>query len=104
MRAPGSRSGRQQCQGNVVFYVEDGRGYTIVDGTTHKWRKGDVVNLPIKEEGVVYQHFNADSKAPAVLVGCEPNFMDALGVDRGSGFEELEAAPEWQALQEGNRG
>jgi quercetin dioxygenase-like cupin family protein len=99
----GSRSGRQRCQGNVVFYVEEGRGYTVVDDAPYKWRKGDVINLPIKEEGVVYQHFNSDPKAPAVLVGCEPNFMDALGVDRGSGFEELESAPEYLAAGSGTR-
>jgi quercetin dioxygenase-like cupin family protein len=94
---PGSRSGRQKCQGNVVFYVEAGRGYTVVDGVSYKWRQGDVINLPIKEEGVVYQHFNGESRTPAMLVACEPNFMDALGVDRGSGFEELEPAPEYLA-------
>jgi gentisate 1,2-dioxygenase len=94
---PGSRSGRQKCQGNVIFYIERGRGHTMVDGVSYKWREGDVINLPIKEEGVVYQHFNGDPKSPAVLLSCEPNFMDALGVDRGSGFEQFEAAPEYVA-------
>jgi gentisate 1,2-dioxygenase len=92
----GSNSGRQKCQGSIVFYVLKGRGYTIVDGIRHPWKMGDVINLPIKEEGIVYQHFNAASAEPVLLVGCEPNLVDPLGVDKGCGFEELEDAPEYR--------
>lgn len=92
----GSRSGRQQCQGSIIFYVLKGRGYTLVDGVTHTWKAGDLVNLPIREEGIIYQHFNVDPVEPVLLAACEPNLVDVLGVDKGCGFEELEAAPEFQ--------
>ena len=94
---PGSRSGRQQCQGSIIFYVLAGRGHTIVNGTRHRWAAGDMINLPILEEGIVYQHFNDDREAPVVMIGCEPNLVDVLGVDKGAGFEELDPAPEYTA-------
>ncbi|MPZ22884.1 MAG: hypothetical protein GEU28_04955 [Dehalococcoidia bacterium] len=96
----GSRSGRQQCGGSILFYILKGEGYTLLDGVKHPWKAGDFVNLPIREEGIVYQHFNADANEPVVMIGCEPNLIDVLGVDKGCGFEELESAPEYVALQE----
>ena len=32
-----------------------------------------------------------------MLVAAMPNFFDIFGVDMGSGFEQLEACPEYQA-------
>ena len=93
--APGSKSGRQQCQGNIVFYVIEGSGFTIVDGIKHPWTANDVINLPIREEGLTYQHFNTDPEKRVLMVGSEPNLIGPLGVDKGSGFEELEPCPEW---------
>lgn len=98
---PGSRSGRQLCQGGIIFYIEEGRGYTLLEGVRHPWKAGDVVNLPIRTEGIVYQHFNADPDQRALLVGCEMNMLDALGVDKGSGFEELENCPEYDTEEAG---
>lgn len=97
---PGSRSGRQKCQGSIIFHVLEGQGYTVLDGIKHPWRAGDVINLPLREEGVVYQHFNTDPDQRVLLIGCEPNLVDALGVDKGSGFEELEPAPEYRQQRE----
>jgi gentisate 1,2-dioxygenase len=96
---PGSRSGRQQCQGNVVMHVLEGHGYTTIDGVPHSWVAGDVINLPVREEGIIYQHFNGDRERRALLVVCEPNLTDAIGVDKGCGFEELEPAPEYRDQQ-----
>jgi hypothetical protein len=90
---PGGRSGKQRTQGGTVIYVWQGRGYTLIDGVRHDWEKDDVVNLPIRPEGIVVQHVNADSENPARLLQAEPNLIDPLGVDRGCGFEQLEDAP-----------
>ncbi|MPZ22382.1 MAG: hypothetical protein GEU28_02325 [Dehalococcoidia bacterium] len=98
--AGGSRSGRQQCQGSIIFYILRGQGYTLLDGVKHPWTAGDFVNLPIREEGIVYQHFNADAKEPVEMIGCEPNLIEVLGVDKGCGFEELEVAPEYREQKE----
>jgi hypothetical protein len=98
--APGSRSGRQKCQGSIMMFVLEGRGYTSIDGIKHSWKAGDLVNLPIREEGIVVQHFNTDSEKRALFIACEPNFVDSLGVDKGCGYELLEAAPEWREQQD----
>ena len=49
--------------------------------------------MPLKKQGIIVQHFNADKTKPAVFIAAEPNWCECVGVDRGSGFELLEAAP-----------
>ena len=93
---PLSRSGKQRSQGGVVFVVVEGAGYTVIDGQRHDWKKNDVLQLPIKPDGVIFQHFNASDKEPALLIAAEPNLTATTGVDRACGFEQLEAAPEYE--------
>jgi hypothetical protein len=92
---PGSRSGRLRFQGGQVMIILEGRGYTVLDGVKHFWEKDDVVNLPIRGPGIVVQHFNLDPKMPAKFVAVEPNWFACTTVDRGSGFEQMEDAPEY---------
>lgn len=92
--SPGGRSGKQKCQGGVVFVVVEGTGYTVLDGERYDWKRGDLLQLPIKPEGVTFQHFNASEKEPALLIAAEPNLVATTGVDRACGFEQLEEAPE----------
>lgn len=87
---PRSRSGRLKFQGGQVMYIIAGAGYTLVDGVKHPWKAGDVLNLPVRRDGIVVQHVNDDPATAAKFLACEPNFVDAAGVDRGSGFELLE--------------
>jgi hypothetical protein len=68
----------------------------MLDGVKHAWSKDDVLNLPIRGPGIVVQHFNTDPKNPAKFVAVEPNWFACTSVDRGSGFEQLEDAPEFQ--------
>ncbi len=96
---PGSKSGKVKYQGGQVIYVWKGRGHTVLDGIRHPWKAGDVVQLPLRPMGVVYQHFNDDPETTAVLVSVEPNTVDALGLDRGSGFEQLDECPEYKEQQ-----
>jgi hypothetical protein len=93
---PGSRSGRLKFQGEQVMYILEGRGYTVLDGVKHHWAAGDVVNLPLRKQGIVIQHFNADPDKPAKFVAAEPNLFACASVDRGSGFEQIEDAPEYR--------
>jgi gentisate 1,2-dioxygenase len=88
--APGESSGRLKYQGGTVGYVWAGRGYTMVDDDRHDWSKGDVLNLPVRTDGITVQHVNLDDAEPARLVFTEPNLLTALGLDRGCGFEILE--------------
>ncbi len=92
---PGSRSGKLKTQGGQLHIVLEGRGYSIIDGERHDWEQFDAISLPLTQDGVVHQHFNADPKNWARLVCSEPNLFDAVGVDRGTGFEVLEDSPDY---------
>lgn len=90
----GSRSGRQKHQGGAVIFVVNGQGHTVIDGETYSWRRGDCLQLPTREEGVTFQHFN-DDEIEVRFLYVEANLVEALGVDRGAGFEQLMDAPEF---------
>jgi hypothetical protein len=92
---PRSRSGRLKFQGGQVMYILAGTGYTTIDGVKHPWKTGDVLNLPIRRDGIVVQHVNDDEAVTAKFLACEPNWFAATGVDRGSGFELIEASTEY---------
>lgn len=94
----GSRSGVQRHGGDVVFYILQGEGYTEVDGVRHAWKGGDLMTLPIVPNGVVYRHVNTGSTAVR-LVCNERNLVHTTGVDRQSGFEELQPCPEYRQAQ-----
>lgn len=89
--APGGHSGRLRCQGGFIHYVLAGAGYTELDGSTHQWSAGDVIALPIKENGVTYQHFSVGPE-PARLLVVWPNLDSALGPEAGVELSVLEPA------------
>jgi gentisate 1,2-dioxygenase len=91
---PRGRSGLQKTPGGGVIYVERGRGYTLLDGVRHDWEAEDVLNVPIRTNGVAVQHVNLDRREPAVLLCADLNLADMLGVDRGAELEQLEDAPD----------
>ncbi len=93
---PGSRSGKQKQMGGRIHFVIEGHGYTILDGKRYDWGPEDVLMLPIKTGGCIFQHFNADSHQPAKLVACELNWLDTLGPDLACGLEQLENSPEYK--------
>ena len=93
---PGSRSGRLKFTGGQVMVIVEGQGYTIMNGVKYPWEAGDIVNLPVRGEGIVVQHFNSDPQRPVKFVATEPNFFACASVDRGSGFEQLEDAPDYR--------
>ena len=92
----GSRSGKEKHQGGRVHYILEGKGYTMIDDKKYEWEAGDALVLPVKPDGVTFQHFNADPGNPVRFIAAEPNLYDALGVDMGSGFEQLENCPEYK--------
>ena len=59
---PRSSSGKQKTQGGTVIFVVEGKGHTVIDDATHTWEKEDVVQIPIRHDGVFFQHFNDDTK------------------------------------------
>ncbi len=93
---PGSRSGRLKFQGGQVIMILEGKGYTTIDGVKHHWQAGDVLNLPLRSDGIIVQHFNTDPQKPVKFIAAEPNWLECTTVDRGCGFEQLEDAPEYR--------
>jgi len=92
---PGSRSGRIKFQGGQVMMIVEGKGHTLLDGVKYEWKAGDIVNLPLRQRGIIVQHFNDDPEITAKFVAAEPNFFACTTVDRGSGFEQLEDSPDY---------
>ena len=96
----GSRSGVQRHGGDVVFYILEGEGYTEVDGVRHSWKGGDVMTLPVFETGVIFRHVNT-GVGRVRLICIERNLVHTVGVDRQSGFEQLQPCPEYRDAQAG---
>jgi gentisate 1,2-dioxygenase len=94
--APGGRTGAQKTPGGSVLYILEGKGYTLLDGVRHDWQAEDLVNIPIRSNGVVVQHVNADLRRRVRFVSADLNLVDILGVDRGAELEQIEPAPEWE--------
>lgn len=90
---PGGRTGRMKQPGDEVILIVEGEGYTLLDGTRHEWKAGDVVGLPVRPDGLIVQHFNLDPNRRARFVSARPNMIDSLMLDRGCGFDLLEEAP-----------
>jgi quercetin dioxygenase-like cupin family protein len=95
---PGSRSGRIRHQGGIVHFVVEGEGYTDLDGEMHEWERRDVIALPPRPRGVVFQHVNT-GPGPVRLVFAFPNFDSALGSEMGVALEVLTPAPEFGAAE-----
>ena len=89
---PGGRSGKQKIQGGGVVFVWKGRGRTVISGVSHASLPESLLQLPVRPGGIVFQHFNLDKKPNALLVFADPDHQGLLGVDLGSGFEQLEDA------------
>ena len=79
-----------------MFVAVEGAGYTFIDEQRYDWKNGDLFQLPIRPDGVVFRHFNASDGAVALLIAAEPNLAATTGVDRACGFEQLEKAPEYE--------
>lgn len=88
-------SGKHRHQGGLGLFVLSGKGYTVVDGVRYDWEEGDLILLPVKPEGCVHQHFNADpdpDKPAEWLAFIFSAYFDALGNIR----EQKELSPDWK--------
>jgi mannose-6-phosphate isomerase-like protein (cupin superfamily) len=94
------RSGKHRHQGGVIIFVLDGEGTTVVDGEPFHWEAGDLVVLPLKPGGVVHQHFNRPPDGtPARWAAYSHDVVKDL---LGGKTEQLEMAPTWQAVAQGD--
>jgi gentisate 1,2-dioxygenase len=92
---PGSKSGRQQHPGGKIFYFWQGKGHTVMDGVKYEWVAGELLQLPLRRDGVIYQHFNDSDDEEALILAVEANFVEALGLDKGSRYAEIEDSPDF---------
>ena len=83
--APGAKTQKHGHVNEAAFYILDGAGYEIHDGTRYDWKAGDVA---IVHNNCVHQHFNASAKEPAranarpLPEGASLHFLDpAKGLD-----------------------
>lgn len=74
--APNAISQKHGHMNSAVFYILDGKGYDVHDGTRYDWEAGDVL---IVENSSVHQHFNADSEKPGrvLVMKAKPLFLFA---------------------------
>jgi hypothetical protein len=94
---PHSRSGKQLQQGHEMGFIwRGGKGHSVIDEVRYEWDRGDLLQIPIKVDGCVVQHFN-DSDEPIDIMFCSVNTAHSALVDRGAGFEQLEDCPEFKA-------
>jgi uncharacterized RmlC-like cupin family protein len=88
-----TKSGRHVHQGGLVIYVVSGVGYSVVDGERVDWKKGDLVLLPLKPQGVEHQHFNLDPTTPAVWAAFIHTPMQEF---LASDLEQREESPDFK--------
>ena len=93
---PGSKSGVQLTPGGQCIFILEGRGYTLLDGQRFDWQAEDIVQIPLRRDGVKVQHVNTDLRQRVRFVCAELNLLDTLGVDRGAALEQIENAPEYE--------
>src|SRR5689334_21998337 len=65
--APGEVSGKLHFQGGSVIYFLSGRGKTILDDEAYEWRAGDLINTPLRPDGVTVQHFNTGNEVASYI-------------------------------------
>lgn len=88
----GSRTGKLYSQGGQVHFVLEGKGHTIVDGETYEWESEDVIAIPVREDGITFQHFS-DGEETVRMVMTWPNLDSALGAEGGVAMAIVEPAP-----------
>lgn len=94
---PGGRTGVQMTPGGACMYIIQGRGYTLLDGQRFDWQAEDIVQIPLRRDGVKVQHVNTDLRQTVRFVCAEVNMLEVLGVDRGAALEQIEDAPDYQS-------
>lgn len=95
-------SGKHRHQGGLVIFALEGEGTTTMDDVPHHWEAGDLLILPVKEGGVVHQHFNRrqDGQSSFWLAFINDFIWDHVG----SEMEQLELSPLWLEQQGQARG
>jgi quercetin dioxygenase-like cupin family protein len=110
---PGGKSQKHGHVNEAAFYILDGEGFEIHDGTRYDWKAGDVA---IVHNNCVHQHNNASRTRPAraLVIKTKPMFlfMNMLfqkqvemrptePTEEGRGFEPREEETDFNHPEEG---
>ena len=68
----------------------------MLDGQRHDWQAEDIIQIPLRRDGVKVQHVNTDLRRQVRFVCGELNLVDTLGVDRGAALEQIENASDYE--------
>jgi len=72
--APGGKSQMHFHVNEAIFYILDGKGFELHDGTRYEWEAGDVAIVP---NHTVHQHNNGDPQRPGrvLVMKAKPMFI-----------------------------
>ncbi|NNN19372.1 MAG: cupin domain-containing protein [Acidimicrobiaceae bacterium] len=87
----GMRSDRIKHPGNIVGIVVEGSGELWLDGEIHEWCERDLLGIPSKPHGVLFDFFNTGDVAARIILAF-PNWDSALGPGLGTGIEHMPLA------------
>src|SRR3989442_386904 len=86
MLRPGARLKAHRHTGSAVYYVVQGTGETIIDGSRFAWGRGDIVTLP---SWALHEHANLSARDPAILFSIQDRpVLEALGLHREEAVTE----------------
>lgn len=91
-----TQSGKHRHQGGLIIYVIEGKGYSVVDGERIEWKKGDLVLLPLRPDGVEHQHFNLQPGSPALWMAFIHQPMREY---LASEITQTEVSPEFRQME-----
>ena len=89
-----TQTGKQAQQGGLAFFIEQGKGHSVLNNERVDWKKGDLVVIPIRENEVEFQHFNDDPDSPSVCYMFRHRFFKE---EIGSITRHIEDSPDWKA-------
>jgi gentisate 1,2-dioxygenase len=80
MIRPGKRLKAHRHTGSAVYYVVQGSGETVIDGSRFVWERGDIIVLP---SWALHEHANRSSRDAAILFSIQDRpVLEALGLYR----------------------
>lgn len=86
MLRPATHTKAHRHSSSAVYYVVEGSGQTIINGTVHQWKEGDFLALP---PWFWHEHINSSNQQPAILFSItDVPVISALGFYREESYAE----------------
>jgi gentisate 1,2-dioxygenase len=86
MIRPGKRLEAHRHTGSAVYYVVQGSGETIIDGSRFVWERGDIITLP---PWALHEHANRSTRDAAILFSIQDRpVLESLGLYREEAYTD----------------